>query len=175
MPVMVLGCKQMLKKWKNDRYIYYHHYNYHSNDDEQQQPRAAGKAELLKRENQERRRLLEKERAAKLDQRIQKLEEQSNEKNKKVSIDEPTIEEVSGAINHFFFLNLSKTCTSINCAIKKAVPEPIAILIDIKSAKSVENNIVNPTPRIKPRYTIFLAIPFPKDRFARSVIKKAIG
>jgi hypothetical protein len=62
-----------------------------------------------------------------------------------VSIVDPIIEEVRGAINHFFFLSLSKICTSSICATKKAVPEPIAILIDMKSAKSVENNIVNPT------------------------------
>lgn len=55
------------------------------NDDQHQLARDAGKAELLRRENQERRRLHEKERAAKLDQRIQKLEEESTEKNKKVS------------------------------------------------------------------------------------------
>lgn len=42
-------------------------------------------AHSLRRQNQEARKLLEKERAAKLDQRIQKLEEGSNEKNKKVS------------------------------------------------------------------------------------------
>jgi hypothetical protein len=44
-----------------------------------------GKANDLRRENQESRQKLERERAAKLDQRIQKLEEKSNEKNKKVS------------------------------------------------------------------------------------------
>ena len=77
-----------------------------------------------------------------------------------MSIDEPIMEEVNGAINHFFFLSLSKICTSINWAMKKAVPEPIAILIDMKFAKSVEKNIVNPTPIIKPKYTIFLATYF---------------
>ena len=49
------------------------------------------------------------------------------------SILDPKIEDVRGAIYHFFFLNLSKIFTSINCAIKKAIPEPIAILIEIKS------------------------------------------
>ena len=46
---------------------------------------------------------------------------------------EPINDEVNGAINHIFFLNLSKICTSINCATKNAVPDPIAILIEIKS------------------------------------------
>ena len=53
------------------------------------------------------------------------------EKNKNVSIVEPIIEEVSGAINHFFFLNLSNIWTSNNCETKNAIPDPIAILIDI--------------------------------------------
>ena len=52
---------------------------------------------------------------------------------------EPIIDDVSGATNHIFHLNLSKIFTSINCAIKKAVPDPIAILIEIKSEKFVEN------------------------------------
>ncbi len=60
------------------------------------------------------------------------------EKKIKVSIVEPTKEDVKGAINHFFFLSLSKICTSINCAVIKAVPEPIAIRIEIKSEKFVE-------------------------------------
>ena len=55
------------------------------------------------------------------------------EKNKKVSIIEPINEEVKGAINHFLFLKWSKTWTSISWAIKKAVPDPTAILIDTKS------------------------------------------
>ena len=42
-------------------------------------------------------------------------------------------------------------------------------------AKLVENSRVNKTPIVKPMYTIFLATNFPKDLFARSVIKKAIG
>ena len=53
--------------------------------------------------------------------------------NKKVSILEPNIEDVSGAMYHFFFLNLSKIFTSINCAVKNAIPEAIAILIEITS------------------------------------------
>ena len=55
-----------------------------------------------------------------------------------VSIVEPTKDEVRGAINHFFCLRLSKICTSISCAVIKAVPDPIAILIEIKSEKFVE-------------------------------------
>ncbi|CAJ1916693.1 unnamed protein product [Cylindrotheca closterium] len=42
-------------------------------------------AQTLRRQNQEARKALEEERATKLDQRIKKLEETSNEKNKKVS------------------------------------------------------------------------------------------
>lgn len=42
-------------------------------------------AQALRRQNQEARKMLQKERAAKLDQRIKKLEENSVEKNKKVS------------------------------------------------------------------------------------------
>ena len=72
------------------------------------------------------------------------------EKKRKVSVIDPIIEEASGAINHFFFLNLSKTITSKFCAIKKATPEPIAILIEIKSEKFVEINKVNNIPMIKP-------------------------
>ena len=41
------------------------------------------------------------------------------------------------------FLNLSKIFTSINCATRKAVPDPMAILIDIRSEKFVEiNNVI---------------------------------
>ena len=66
-------------------------------------------------------------------------------KNKKVSSVEANIDDVNGAIYHFFFLSLSKIFTSNNCATKKAVPEPIAILIEIKSAKFVENKSVRLT------------------------------
>ena len=52
--------------------------------------------------------------------------------------------------NHFFLLSLSKICTSSNCATKKAVPEPKAILIEIKSEKFVEKNNVNTMPIRKP-------------------------
>ena len=55
------------------------------------------------------------------------------------------------------------------------MPEPIAILIEIKSEKFVEKKSVNEIPIKKPKYTIFFAISFPKDLFARSVIKNAIG
>ena len=51
---------------------------------------------------------------------------------------DPTNDDIKGAANHIFFLNLSKILTSINCATKNAVPEPIAILIDIRSEKFVE-------------------------------------
>jgi len=46
---------------------------------------------------------------------------------------EPINDEANGAKNHILFLNLSKICTSINCATKNAVPDPIAILTEIKS------------------------------------------
>ena len=71
------------------------------------------------------------------------------EKNRKVSTTEPIIDEANGAINHFFFLNLSKICTSNNCATMNAVPEPIAIRIEIKSPKFVEKINVNKIPTIK--------------------------
>ena len=51
--------------------------------------------EQQRRENLERRRKFEQERAAKMDARIQKLEEKSNEKNKKVSDHEVEMTEVS--------------------------------------------------------------------------------
>ena len=54
------------------------------------------------------------------------------EKNKNVSITDPTNEDVRGAINQAFLLSLSKILTSINCATRKAIPEPKAILIEIK-------------------------------------------
>ena len=55
-----------------------------------------------------------------------------------MSTKEPKREEARGATNHAFFLNLSNTCTSKSWAIKKAVPEPTAILTEIKSFKLVE-------------------------------------
>ena len=72
-------------------------------------------------------------------------------KNKKVSTNEPKKDEVKGAANQIFFLSLSNIWTSNNWAIKKAVPDPIAILIDIKSEKFVEKNKVNAIPRAKPK------------------------
>ena len=87
-----------------------------------------------------------------------------------MSIVEPTKEEVIGATNHFFFLNFSKICTSTNWATKKAVPEPIAILIEIKSTKFVEKKSVKNTPRAKPMYTIFLAVSFPYFLFDKSEV-----
>ena len=47
------------------------------------------------------------------------------------------------------------------CAIKKAKPEPIAILIEITSEKFVDTNNVKSIPIIKPILTIFLANFFP--------------
>ena len=73
------------------------------------------------------------------------------EKNKNVSTTEPIDEDASGAIYQLFFLSLSKIWTSSNCATKKAEPEPIAILTDIKSAKFVEKNKVNIIPIEKPK------------------------
>ena len=64
---------------------------------------------------------------------------------------------------------------SNNWAVIKATPDPIAILTEIKSAKSVENNNVNIIPIKNPKYTICLANNFPYDLFAKSVIRKAIG
>jgi len=43
----------------------------------------------------------------------------------------------------------------------KATPDPIAILIEIKSAKSVENKSVKIMPIKNPIYTIFLALNLP--------------
>ena len=60
------------------------------------------------------------------------------------------MEEVSGAINQSFFLSLSKIWTSSNWATKKADPEPMAILTEIKSEKFVENKSVKLTPIMKP-------------------------
>ena len=72
------------------------------------------------------------------------------EKNKKVSIVEAEIDEVIGATNHFLFLNRWKISMSIYCATRKAVPEPRAILIEIKFWKFVETKVVNKTPTAKP-------------------------
>ena len=60
-------------------------------------------------------------------------------------------DEVNGAMYHFFFLRLSKIWTSNNWATKNAVPEPIAILTDIKSAKFVENKRVELIPITNPK------------------------
>ena len=54
---------------------------------------------------------------------------------------DPIKDDVNGATNHFFFLNWSKIFTSNNCATKKAMPDPIAILTEIKSEKFVEKKI----------------------------------
>ena len=85
------------------------------------------------------------------------------------------MEDERGAMYHAFFLNLSKIPTSKFWAMKNATPDPIAILIEIKSEKFVETNKVKKTPMKKPMYTIFLATIFPYARFAKSVIKNVIG
>ena len=72
------------------------------------------------------------------------------EKNKKVSIIDPKIDEVKGATNHTLFLKRWKISISIDWATRKAVPEPIAILIEIRSWKFVETRTVNATPVVKP-------------------------
>ena len=58
---------------------------------------------------------------------------------------------------------------------KKATPDPMAILTDIKSEKFVETNKVKQMPTKKPTYTIFLATSFPYALFAKSVIRKVTG
>ena len=58
---------------------------------------------------------------------------------------------------------------------KKATPEPMAILTEIKSEKFVETNKVRQIPIKKPTYTIFIATSFPYALFAKSVIRKVIG
>jgi len=63
---------------------------------------------------------------------------------------DPINDDIRGATNQTFFLKLSNTWTSSNCAIKKAEPDPIAILFDIKFEKSVEKYKVKATPKTKP-------------------------
>ena len=72
------------------------------------------------------------------------------EKNKKVSVIEPIKDEVRGAMNQLFFLRLSNICTSKFWETKNAIPEPIAILIEIMSEKFVETKSVSNIPKIKP-------------------------
>ena len=74
----------------------------------------------------------------------------SMEKNNIVSTREPKSEDVNGAMYHFLFLSLSKTWTSKSCATKNAIPDPIAILIEIRSLKFVEKNSVNDIPSKNP-------------------------
>ena len=83
------------------------------------------------------------------------------EKNKNVSIIEPRTDEVIGATNQALFLSRWKISMSTNCATRKAVPDPIAILIEITSSKFVETKRVNKIPTVKPKYTNFLAFFFP--------------
>ena len=73
------------------------------------------------------------------------------EKNKNVSTIDPIDEDIIGATYQIFFLNLSKIWTSSNWATIKAEPEPIAILIDIRSAKFVDTNKVNVIPIKNPK------------------------
>ena len=49
-----------------------------------------------------------------------------------------------------FFLKISKTFISKFCAIKKAKPDPMAILIEIISLKFVETKSVNKIPITNP-------------------------
>ena len=72
------------------------------------------------------------------------------EKNKNVSIIDPIIDEERGAIAQCSFLNVSKILISILWAIKKAKPEPIAILIEIISEKFVDINKVKSIPITNP-------------------------
>ncbi len=88
---------------------------------------------------------------------------------------DPIEDETIGAKNQILFLSLSNIWISNSCAVKKAVPEPIAILIEIKSEKFVEKNKVKDNPKMKPKYTIFLALIFPYLLLDRSVIKKVTG
>ena len=50
-----------------------------------------------------------------------------------MSIIDPINDEAKGAANQILFLSLSKILTSTSCAARNAVPDPIAILIEIKS------------------------------------------
>ena len=63
---------------------------------------------------------------------------------------EPKTYEVIGATNKALFLSLWKISTSTNWATKKAVPEPMAILIEMISSKFVEKKSVNKIPTRKP-------------------------
>ena len=49
-----------------------------------------------------------------------------------------------------YFLIVEKFLYLLSCATKKAVPDPMAILIDIISSKFVETNSVNKIPIVKP-------------------------
>ena len=84
-------------------------------------------------------------------------------------------EEVRGAIYQDFFRKLWKIVTSKFWEIKKAAPDPMAILIEMIFEKLVEKNRVKSKPIKNPIYTIFLATIFPYARLAKSVIKNVIG
>ena len=97
-------------------------------------------------------------------------------KKRRVSIDEPINDEIKGETYHFLFLrNLSNIWISKFWAIKKANPEPIAILIEIMSEKLVETNSVMVIPIEKPSTTTFLAKDFPNALFVISVIRNVTG
>ena len=74
-----------------------------------------------------------------------------------------------------FLRKIWKIDTSKFWEIKNAVPDPIAILIEIIFEKFVEKNKVRSKPIKKPTYTIFLATIFPYARLAKSVIRNVIG
>ena len=64
---------------------------------------------------------------------------------------DPVVDEVSGAINQLFFL-IYQIFEHLNFEQQKnAIPEPRAILIEIKSEKFVEINNVKIMPTMKPK------------------------
>jgi len=110
----------------------YEYYEWKKKEETQKSTRTSKvKIESTKKTNYKEQKKV-RNRLAWIDIRFKTIENEI-EKNKKVSMIEPINDEANGAINHIFFLNLSKICTSINCATKNAVPDPIAILIEIKS------------------------------------------
>ena len=64
---------------------------------------------------------------------------------------DPFIDDTKGGMNQFLSLSLSNTKTSILCETKNAVPDPIAILIEIKSEKFVEKKSVKEIPKKNPK------------------------
>ena len=86
------------------------------------------------------------------------------------------IEDKKGGINQcLWFLNLLKILASSNWAVKKATPEPITILKEIKSNWLNEKYNETAIPHTKPIFiTLFVKL-IPCTLFAKSVTKKAIG